>query len=191
MARAKLHGSPSSRTQHHFPAPTSKSFSPSHTGTLRTYVVVMCGQSHNSARQPPPWPAQQPQPTSTAYICNIPSKRRTPPQATSFAQPNRPTAATPSQPPYVQVRRSACAFRSVPEVAHARGEQYDAVLVAAVDGVLVAHGAAGVHNGRHARLARNLHAVIPGEGEEGVRGQHRALRIERRGQGEDSDTVSL
>lgn len=56
---------------------------------------------------------------------------------------------------------AAAAARSVLEVAHARGQQRHAILVAAGNGVLVAHGAAGVHDGRHARLARNLHAVVP------------------------------
>ena len=67
----------------------------------------------------------------------------------------------------------------MPEVPHARGQQRDAVLVAAVHGVLVALAPARVHDGRHACLARNLHRVLPGEGEEGVAGQHGALQGER------------
>lgn len=41
---------------------------------------------------------------------------------------------------------------SVLEVAHAGGHEHDAVLVAAIDRVLVAHAAAGVHDRAHARL---------------------------------------
>ncbi len=40
---------------------------------------------------------------------------------------------------------------------------------------LIAHAAAGVSNGLNARLARQLHRIIPCEGEERVAGQHRPL----------------
>jgi hypothetical protein len=65
----------------------------------------------------------------------------------------------------------------VAEVADVGGVQRDAVLVAASHGVLVAHGAARMHNGRDARLARLLHRVVPREGEERVRRHHRALDL--------------
>mmetsp|Transcript_1941 Transcript_1941/g.3328 ORF Transcript_1941/g.3328 Transcript_1941/m.3328 type:complete len:578 (-) Transcript_1941:183-1916(-) len=63
------------------------------------------------------------------------------------------------------------------EVADSIGEEGDAVLIAAVHRVLVAHGAAGVHNGGDTRLARLLHAVAPRKGEERVGGHHRALNL--------------
>mmetsp|Transcript_37656 Transcript_37656/g.83841 ORF Transcript_37656/g.83841 Transcript_37656/m.83841 type:complete len:546 (+) Transcript_37656:764-2401(+) len=65
----------------------------------------------------------------------------------------------------------------MPEVAHAGGEQHNSVLVAAVHGILVAQGAPRVHDGAHARLACNFHRVVPGEGEEGVTGQHGTLDL--------------
>ena len=64
----------------------------------------------------------------------------------------------------------------MPEVAHASGDEHHAVLVAAGDRVAVPKGAAWVRDGSHARRARLLHRVAPGEGEEGVAGQHRALQ---------------
>ncbi len=64
----------------------------------------------------------------------------------------------------------------MPEVPDSGGEEDDPVLVAAVDGVLVPQGASGVDDGLDARLAGQLHGVVPREGEEGVRGKDRALQ---------------
>ncbi len=66
-------------------------------------------------------------------------------------------------------------MRSVPEMPVACGHQRNAILVAAVDGVLIAQTAARVGNGRDASLARLFHRVIPGEGKECIAGKHRAL----------------
>lgn len=78
---------------------------------------------------------------------------------------------------------------SVPEVPDAGGQQHDAILVAAVNGVLVAQRAAGVHDGLDAGLARQLYRVVPGEGEEGVAGEHRALQAGSSSRGSASPRV--
>ena len=57
---------------------------------------------------------------------------------------------------------------SVFEVPNAGDQQRDAVLVAALHGIRVAHAAAGVDDGSHPRLARNLDRVVPSKGEERV-----------------------
>merc|ERR1711991_1142485 len=66
-------------------------------------------------------------------------------------------------------------MKSVAEMAHAGGTEDDAVLVAAVDGVLVANTATGVGDDLNTRLAGFLHRIAPGEGEEGVAGHGGAL----------------
>ena len=65
---------------------------------------------------------------------------------------------------------------SVLEVAHAGGDQHNAILVAALHRVRVPHAAAGVRDGRDARLAGELHRVVPREGEECVARQRRTLQ---------------
>ena len=70
-------------------------------------------------------------------------------------------------------------MRSVPEVPVACGHQRNAILVAAVDGVLIAQTATRVGDGCDASLARLLHRVIPGEGEKSITGKHRALHIQK------------
>mmetsp|Transcript_2025 Transcript_2025/g.6480 ORF Transcript_2025/g.6480 Transcript_2025/m.6480 type:complete len:456 (+) Transcript_2025:125-1492(+) len=57
------------------------------------------------------------------------------------------------------------------------GDESDAVLVAHVYGVLIAHGSAGVGDSLHARLARDFNRVAPGKGEKRIRGEHGALRF--------------
>ena len=57
------------------------------------------------------------------------------------------------------------------------GDEGDAVLVAHVHGVLVAHGTAGMGDGFDAGLTRDLHGIAPSEREEGVRGENGALRL--------------
>ena len=52
----------------------------------------------------------------------------------------------------------------------------DAVFVAAVDGFLVAHRAARLHNGSDACFMGQLNAVL--EGEEGIGGQNSSLEVE-------------
>ncbi len=63
----------------------------------------------------------------------------------------------------------------MPEVPDAGRDKGDAILVAAVDGVLVSQAAAGMRDGRNTGLAGLFDRVVPGEWEEGVTGQHRAL----------------
>mmetsp|Transcript_2095 Transcript_2095/g.6206 ORF Transcript_2095/g.6206 Transcript_2095/m.6206 type:complete len:301 (+) Transcript_2095:7901-8803(+) len=66
---------------------------------------------------------------------------------------------------------------SVLKMTHGSGHQCHAVLIAAVQRVLVPHAATGVGDGLHTRLACQLHRVIPGEREERVTGQHRTLEL--------------
>mmetsp|Transcript_3472 Transcript_3472/g.14174 ORF Transcript_3472/g.14174 Transcript_3472/m.14174 type:complete len:345 (+) Transcript_3472:164-1198(+) len=63
------------------------------------------------------------------------------------------------------------------EVPVTGGEERDAVLVAAVDGVLVAHGAAGVCDSLDARLTSLLDGITPCEGKERIGREHRTLRF--------------
>src|SRR5690606_29375233 len=60
---------------------------------------------------------------------------------------------------------------SVAEVAGSGEDHRDSVLVAAVDAVLVAEGAAGVDDDLDAGLAGFLDGVAPGEREEGIAGE--------------------
>jgi hypothetical protein len=71
------------------------------------------------------------------------------------------------------------------EVAHAGGDEHDAVLVAALDGVRVPHAAAGVRDRRDARLARLLDRVAPAggwwqRGVEWARGRGAGQRVGKR-----------
>lgn len=89
---------------------------------------------------------------------------------------------------------AAAASCLVLEVAHAGGQQGNAILVADIDGILVTQGATGVDNGSNAGLAGNLNRVVPGEGEEGIRGQDRALDLVTsllQGDADRVDTVGL
>lgn len=63
----------------------------------------------------------------------------------------------------------------VPEMTSAGGHQSDAVLVAAVNSILVTHAATWVSNGLHTGFARQLNRVVPGKGKEGVTCHDRAL----------------
>ena len=54
-------------------------------------------------------------------------------------------------------------------------EETAGALVAALQGIGIAHAAARVGDCLHARLAGQLYRVVPGEGEEGVAGQHGTL----------------
>src|SRR5215212_4693441 len=65
----------------------------------------------------------------------------------------------------------------MPEVANAREYERNAVLVAAVDPVLVPERTAGVDDDRDAGLAGFLDRVSPGEREEGVTGEDGALHL--------------
>ena len=62
------------------------------------------------------------------------------------------------------------------EVAVAGEDHADIVLVAAVDGFLVADGASGLDDGGDAGFVGQFHAVI--EGEESIRGEHGAMEVE-------------
>jgi len=63
----------------------------------------------------------------------------------------------------------------MPEMPHIGRHKSDPILVAAVNGILVAQTASWVRNGSHTSLARLLHRVVPGEWEESIARQHRSL----------------
>ena len=62
------------------------------------------------------------------------------------------------------------------EVSIACEDHADVELVAAVDGFLVAYGAARLDDGGDTCFVGQLHTVV--EGEEGIRGQHSTVEVE-------------
>lgn len=65
----------------------------------------------------------------------------------------------------------------MPEVPDTGRDKGNAILIAAVNGVLVSQAAAGVRDGRDTSLACLLDRVVPGERKEGVTGHHGALHM--------------
>ena len=65
----------------------------------------------------------------------------------------------------------------MPEVAGACEHKAYSVLVAAIDAVLVSHGAAGVDDDRDAGLAGFFNGIAPCEREESITGEDRALHV--------------
>eukprot|EP00982_Pelagococcus_subviridis_P007299 30542-Pelagococcus_subviridis.AAC.5 len=63
------------------------------------------------------------------------------------------------------------------EVTVPRDDERDAVLIAAVHRVLIAHAPARMRDRLHARLARLLHGVAPREGEKRIRREHAPFRL--------------
>lgn len=67
------------------------------------------------------------------------------------------------------------AWSLMAEVAYASCQQHHTVLIAHINGLLIAHAASRVDDGRHPSLACNLHTVSTGERKECITCKDRTL----------------